>query len=154
MSGKLDIKSGVLYFLSVNHYRRRPVKPQSSVPVLQLLVSTAVLVAAVFVCSWVLRSPDFSLSREARLAVALAPVPIALWVIAEYVRLIRRSDEFLRRVTLESLAIAYPLALVIGMAVEYLQKGGFIPGADVGQVWPIQALLLLPAYLYAHWRYR
>jgi hypothetical protein len=57
-------------------------------------------------------------------------------------------------VTLESLAIAYPLALLVGMTVEYLQKGGFIPGANVGRVLPIQALLLLPAYLYAHWRYR
>jgi hypothetical protein len=122
--------------------------------VTRLLVSIALLVVAVVGCTWLLRSPEVSLAREARLAVALAPVPIALWVITEYVRLIRRSDEFLRRVTLESLAIAYPLALLIGMAVEYLQKGGFIPGANVGRVWPIQALLLVPAYLYAHWRYR
>lgn len=129
-------------------------KSLSSVSVARLLVSTSVLVAAVFVCTWLLRSPDIAVGRGARLTVALVPVPIALWVIGEYVLLIRRSDEFLRRVTLESLAIAYPLALLIGMAVEYLQKGGFLLGADVGRVWPIQALLLLPAYLYAHWRYR
>lgn len=127
---------------------------QPSPPLARVLVSIGLLVVAVTLCTWLLRSPDVSLAREARLAVALAPVPVALWVIIEYVRLIRRSDEFLRRVTLESLAIAYPLALLIGMGVEYLQKGGFIPGANVGRVWPIQALLLLPAYLYAHWRYR
>jgi hypothetical protein len=121
---------------------------------LALLISTVILIIAVFVCSYLLRSPELVVASGARLAVALAPVPLAVWVIVEYVRLVRSSDEFLRRVTLESLAIAYPLALLIGMTVEYLQKGGFIPGANVGRVWPVQALLLLPAYLYAHWRYR
>jgi hypothetical protein len=72
----------------------------------------------------------------------------------EYVLVVRRADEFARRVLLESLAIAYPVAMLLGLTVEYLQKAGFLPGVNVGRVWPFQALMWVVAYAYAHWRYR
>lgn len=126
---------------------------RSGIP-FRLVLSAAALMGAVLVSTYLLRSPDIALSTGTRLAVALTPVPLAIWLIAEYVRLMRAADEFVRRVMLEALAIGYPAALVIGMTVEYLQKGGFLLGADVGRVWPLQGLIWVVAYAYARWRYR
>ena len=126
---------------------------RSAIP-FRLLFSAVVLMAAVAVCTYLLRSPNVTLTTGVRLAVALTPVPLAVWLISEYVRLMRTADEFVRRVMLEALAIGYPVALLIGMTVEYLQKGGFLLGADVGRVWPLQGLVWLIAYAYARWRYR
>ena len=126
---------------------------RSNIPI-RLLFSAVVLMAAVPVCTYLLRSPDVTLTTGVRLAVALTPVPLAVWLISEYVRLMRTADEFVRRVMLEALAIGYPVALLIGMTVEYLQKGGFLLGADVGRVWPVQGLVWVIAYGYARWRYR
>lgn len=109
------------------------------------------LVAVVGV-SWTL--DHASLTPSARLALAI--VPVALWAgaIALLVRAVRALDELQRRIQLEALAIAFPLAMLIGMTVEYAQKAGFALGVDVGDVWPVMALLYVPALLFALWRYR
>lgn len=126
---------------------------RSNIP-FRVLVSAVVLLVAIAVSTYLLRSPNVTLTTGARLAVALTPVPLAVWLIAEYVRLMRTADEFVRRVMLEALAIGYPVALLIGMTIEYLQKGGFLPGVDVGRLWPVQGLVWIGAYGYARWRYR
>jgi hypothetical protein len=68
--------------------------------------------------------------------------------------MMRGLDELQRRIQLEALAIAFPAAMMLGMAVEYLQKAGFARGVEVGDVWPIMLLLYVPAILFARWRYR
>ena len=107
---------------------------------------------AVFAVSWSLE--HLTMSPSGRLAVAM--LPVALWsgAIAMLVLLMRGLDELQRKVQLEALAIAFPGAMMLGMAVEYLQKAGFARGLDVGDVWPIMFLLYVPAILFAHWRYR
>lgn len=119
----------------------------------RFVAAIAFLMAAVVGCSWLLKAQHIELARGQRLAIALVPVPFALWVVGEYVRIVRGLDEFYRRVVLEALAIAYPLAMVLGMTIEYLQKAGFLMGANVGRVWPFMALLWPLTYLYAHRRY-
>lgn len=118
----------------------------------RVLASAAVLMASVFAVSWALETRQ--LTDRPRLALALVPVVLAMWTIYEYVRLVRSADEFQKKVFLESLAIAFPIALLLGMTVEYLQKGGFMMGIDVGRLWPVQGLVWAVALIYAYRRYR
>lgn len=85
---------------------------------------------------------------------ALLPLPFSLLLLSVYVRLVRQADEFQRRVILESLAIAWPAAMILGMTFEYLQKAGFAMWMDVGRIWPLMMMLWVPSLLYAYWRYR
>ena len=107
---------------------------------------------AVFAVSWSLR--NLELTPASRLAVAM--LPVALWggAIVVLVLMVRGLDELQRRIQLEALAIAFPAAMMLGMAVEYLQKAGFVDGVEVGDVWPLMFLLYLPALLFARRRYR
>lgn len=118
----------------------------------RVLLSAATLLTAVFVVSWSLETHQWA--DGPRLALVLVPVFIAMWTIHEYVRMVRSADEFQRKVMLESFAIAFPIALLLGMTVEYLQKGGFMMGIDVGRLWPVQGLVWAVALIYAYRRYR
>lgn len=109
------------------------------------------LLAAAIVVTRTLRNT--TLPDGPRLALVLVPIPFAIWAIWDYVKRIRKADEFQRRVMLESLAIAFPFSLVLGLTVEYLQKGGFAMGIDVGGLWPLQGIVWAVALVYSYWRY-
>lgn len=117
-----------------------------------LLVTGAVTILAVLASSYLLeRQP---IGSGSRLALALMPLPFSLLALAVYVRLVRQADEFQKKIFLESLAIAFPAAMILGMTVEYLQKAGFAMGVDVGRLWPVMMLLWVPALIYSYSRYR
>lgn len=118
----------------------------------RLLASAATLMAAVVLVSWSLKTMEFA--DGPRLMLVLVPVVVAVWTVYEYVRMVRAADEFQRKVMLESFAIAFPVALLLGMTVEYLQKGGFMMGIDVGRLWPVQGLIWAIALVYSYHRYR
>ena len=101
---------------------------------------------------WLLRHVE--IAGAARLAVGLLPVPFFIAFIIAELRWIRSADEFHRRVVLESLAIAFPAALVLAVAVEGLQKAGVVTDWTVGDVWPWMALLWVPAVWVSYRRYR
>lgn len=117
-----------------------------------ILASGALTIGAVFASSYLLEQQPMG-STE-RLAFALLPLPFSLLMLAVYVRLVRQADEFQKKILLESLAIAWPAAMILGMTFEYLQKAGFAMWMDVGRLWPLMALLWVPALFYSYWRYR
>ncbi len=119
----------------------------------QLILATGVVtILAVFASSYLLEKQP--MGSGSRLALALMPLPFSLLMLAVYVRLVRQSDEFHKKILLESLAIAFPAAMILGMTVEYLQKAGFATWVDVGRFWPVMMLLWVPALFYSYWRYR
>jgi hypothetical protein len=119
----------------------------------QLILATGVVtILAVFASSYLLEKQP--MGSGSRLALALMPLPFSLLMLAVYVRLVRQADEFQKKIFLESLAIAFPAAMILGMTVEYLQKAGFAMGVDVGRLWPVMMLLWAPALFYSYWRYR
>ena len=66
------------------------------------------------------RSAGFS--SGARVAIAIAPIPAFagfLWLV---VKGVRDADEFERRIHLEALAVAYPLAILLLMTLGLLQR--------------------------------
>ena len=79
----------------------------------------------------------------AALALALAPVAAFALLIRAYVLDVRAMDELERRIQLEALALAFPVALLVAFAAGLLDLAGF-PGEgdwDLPRLWP---LLLLP----------
>jgi len=112
-------------------------------------------VALVFLASYVLARwgietrPQGSL---AALAFALAPVlPFAVLMVY-YVRNVRAMDELERRIQLEALAVAYPVALLVVLTAGLLDLAGFHGKHDwdLPRLWP---LILLP-YWFGLWRAR
>ena len=117
-----------------------------------ILASGFLTIGAVFASGYLLdRQP---IGSPSRLALALLPLPFSLLMLAVYVRLVRSADEFQKKIFLESLAIAWPAAMILGMTFEYLQKAGFAMWMDVGRLWPLMAILWVPALFYSYWRYR
>jgi len=119
----------------------------------QLIIASGVItIGAVFASSYFLEKQP--MGSASRLALALLPLPFSLIMLAVYVRLVRQADEFQKKIFLESLAIAWPAAMILGMTFEYLQKAGFAMWMDVGRLWPLMAVLWAPALFYSYWRYR
>ena len=79
----------------------------------------------------------------AALLFALLPVPAFAGLIWGYVRMVRGMDELERRIQLEALAIAFPIALLVVFTAGLLDLAGFHgeQNWDLPRLWP---LMLLP----------
>jgi hypothetical protein len=89
---------------------------------------------------------------QAALFFALLPVPFFGLLIAFYVRNIRAMDELERRIQLEALALAFPIAVLTVFTAGLLDLAGFHGSQnwDLPRLWP---LVLLP-YWFGLWRAR
>ena len=65
----------------------------------------------------------------------MLPIGIAVWAI---VRQIRRSDEFIRKTTLEHIAIAAAVTAVLTFTYGFLENAG-LPRLSMFTVWPVMA---------------
>jgi hypothetical protein len=95
------------------------------------------------------------LSPASRMAAAAVPVPFFVWVLYEIVRASRRLDEMHRRIQLEALAIAYPVALVLLMVLGLLELAVPLDGNDWSyrHVWQMQGTFYLLGLFIAQRRY-
>jgi hypothetical protein len=118
----------------------------------QPVVAGLLAAASALLSSWLLRGQDHGVAG--RVVLALLPVPFTALFIGAELRWIRRLDEFHRRVILDSLAIAFPAAILVAVVVEGLQKAGFVTGWTLGDVWPWMALTWVPALWIAYRRFR
>ncbi len=115
-----------------------------------LLASAALLftfVAAVYLIE------AGNLSRGQRAAVALLPaaaMAVFLWV---EISLVRQLDELHRRVQLEALAVAFPLAILLVFTVGSLERAGIqIEGFERPRdLWPL-VMIPYPIGLMMAWR--
>lgn len=62
-----------------------------------------------------------------RVVVAIVPVPIFAVFLVIFIRGIRDMDELQRRIQLEALAIAFPLAMLLIMTLALLQRAIDLP---------------------------
>lgn len=83
---------------------------------------------------------------RAALVLALLPVPAFAALIHAFARRVRALDELGRRVQLEALAFAFPIALLVAFTAGLLDQAGFRGEGnwDLPRLWP---LLLLPYWL-------
>jgi len=113
-----------------------------------LCVATAIDIGA----GWLLGQPGFG--SHARIGFALLPIPANLVLVAVIVRTIRQLDDFLRRVHLEAVAIAFLLTGLAVFVYGYLQKAQVVNPLNVGIVWIFMALAYGIGYVIAVRHYR
>ncbi len=96
-----------------------------------------------------------SLDAAWRVSVALAPMPFFAWMLYEVVRSVRQLDELHRRIHLEALALAYPLALTLLMLLGLLELAVPLNKDDWSyrHVWQMQGVIYLFALFIAYRRY-
>ncbi len=98
-----------------------------------LLAFALAYVGAIFMLKFV------PMPRAAEISVALTPVLLFAWYIWHWMRGVRRLDELQRLITLEALAFAYPVSLLLILTLGLLELAGlgrpnFI---DYLQLWPL-----------------
>lgn len=77
-----------------------------------------------FVAFWVARGllERTDLPTWIRVIAALGPIPIFAWFLVSFIRTIRGMDELERKIHLEALAIAFPLAIVLLQTLALMQR--------------------------------
>ena len=114
------------------------------------LLSGACTIVAVLLASILMGEERGSMTD---LVIALVPLPFMIWFIFEEVRLLRRTDEFHRRVVLEAFAISFPASIFLAISIEATQKAGFLRGIGIGDLWPFMALTFIPCLFFVYRRY-
>jgi hypothetical protein len=91
----------------------------------------------------------------ARLAIAIAPVPVFAWVLVTVARGVASMDELQRRIQLEALAFAYPVTLLLIMTLGLLEIAiGLNPDDwSYRHVWPMLFLFYFAGIVRARRRY-
>ena len=101
----------------------------------------------------VLESP--SIPTWARIAAALAPVPLAAAALLTIVRGARELDELERRIQLEALATAFVLAVLLIMTLGLMELAVTLNRDDWSyrHVWAMLPMLYLAGMVFARRRY-
>ena len=91
----------------------------------------------------------------ARLAIALAPVPMFAWVLWTVSKGVAAMDELQRRIQLEALAFAFPMTLLFVMTLGLLEIAiGLNPDDwSYRHVWPMLFVLYFAGIMRAKRRY-
>lgn len=94
-------------------------------------------------------------SPPARLALSFVPTPLFAWFLWNFVRGIRSADELERRIQLEALAVAFPLACLLITTLGLVQRAVTLNFQDwsFNHIWPMFALFYLVGVLLARRRY-
>ena len=97
-----------------------------------------------------------AIPRTLRLAIVLLPVPAFGFFLVEWIRSIRRLDELERRIQLEALAIAFPLSLMLVMALGLIQRVMQLNPLDWSyrHIWPFLIAFYFFGLALARRRYR
>jgi len=93
------------------------------------LAATAVDIGAAYMLDHI------DLSEPARVAVALLPLPGCIALLVTILQIIRRLDEFQKRVQFEAVVIAFLATGVAVFVYGYLQKAQVAGPLNMGLVW-------------------
>jgi hypothetical protein len=85
-------------------------------------VSMTAYVAMIFVSRWLLRGPMQHANEERQIGIAVLPLIPTCFVFAAIVRCVRGVDEMLRRVYVESLAIAGGATALIAVTYGLMES--------------------------------
>lgn len=113
----------------------------------------ASIVFAVAYCGAALIQKLFTLSLTGAVLVALLPVMAFFFFLREEIRVLRGLDELQKRIQLEALAVAFPLAMLVLMFLGFLQRGGLLLGEDTRSLWGFMPLCYFIGLVAARRRY-
>lgn len=90
-----------------------------------------------------------------RVGIALAPIPFFAGFLWQVIKGIRSADEFERRIHLEALAVAYPLAMLLLMTLALMQRAVTLKFEDwsYAHVWIYLPIFYLGGLALARKRY-
>ena len=113
------------------------------------LLARGLLWLSVYLISRALLALDIT-SPAIRVVVALAPVPFFVWWLWTWMKGVARMDELERRIELEALALAFPLAVVFLMTMGSLDVAVPLDPDDwsIRHVWAMMPML----YYIGLWR--
>jgi hypothetical protein len=94
------------------------------------------------------------LGSTARIAVALAPVPVKITAIALILQAIRRLDEFQKRVHFEAVTVAFLSTGVAVIVYGYLEKVQAAGPLNMGLVWTFMVFFYAIGYFIAKVHYK
>jgi heme/copper-type cytochrome/quinol oxidase subunit 2 len=96
-----------------------------------------------------------AMPEHTRLAIAFIPVPLFATFIWSFIRSVRDADELERRIHLETLAIAFPLGLLLLTTLGLVQRAVELDFQDwsYNHVWPMFAFFWLLGNAIARKRY-
>ena len=117
-----------------------------------LLVTLLASVVIDIGASWALE--HIELGRTARLAVALAPIPAKIAVIALILQAIRRLDEFQKRVHFEAVTVAFLSTGVAVIIYGYLERAQAVGPLNIEVVWTFMLCFYAIGYFIAKGHYR
>lgn len=120
----------------------------------RLLISIILFILCYFGARAILEQT--TLSVGIRLSSALLPIPPFAWFLVMLMRGIRSLDELQRRIHLEALAVAYPLAMVLILTLGLLQRVIILPFEDWSylHVWAFFPLMYFIGLTFAQRRYQ
>lgn len=120
-------------------------------PTLALLI---VWLVSYFAVRLILES-NTEMSGSTRLAISFLPTPLFAWFLWRFIRGIRSADELERRIQLESLAVAFPVGLLLLTTLGLVQRAVTLNFEDwsYNHVWPMFVLFYFIGMLVARRRY-
>jgi hypothetical protein len=116
-------------------------------------ITVALLVAATDIITSLLLA-RMELGQTARVAIALLPIPVNVWLIAIILRTLRRLDEFLKRIQFEAVAVAFLTTGLAALTYGQLQKAQVVGPLNVGLIWGFMAASYALGYAVAARHYR
>ena len=116
-------------------------------------ITVALLVAATDIITSLLLA-RMELGQTARVAIALLPIPVNVWLIAIILRTLRRLDEFLKRIQFEAVAVAFITTGMAALTYGQLQKAQVVGPLNVGLIWGFMAASYALGYAVAARHYR
>ena len=121
---------------------------------LGFLTATVSFILFYFVARATLESQN--LNTALRVFVALFPVPFYVWFMTAFVRNVRGLDELERRIQLEALALAFPLAMLLIFTLGLLELAIDLPKEDWSyrHVWAMMPVLYFGSIVFARKKYQ
>ena len=118
-----------------------------------ILLGTVLLSAVIDLgASWTLE--HIELGSTARIAVALAPIPAKIAVIALILQAIRRLDEFQKRIHFEAVTVAFLSTGVAVIVYGYLERAQAVGPLNMGVVWTFMLCFYAIGYFIAEVHYK
>jgi hypothetical protein len=90
-----------------------------------------------------------SLGQPARLGVALLPLPGCIALLVTAIQVVRRLDEFQKRVQFEAVVIGFLSTGVVVFVYGYLQKAHAVGPINLGVVWLSMIVFYAIGYIVA-----
>jgi hypothetical protein len=115
-----------MYSLGMSDEIVNPVKRAKRRYFIEFGLSMLAYLGVLWFRNWLLSGPPQSaLPDKWQIAIALLPVIPVAFVLAAIVRLVRRTDEFYRRITVDSLAIAGGATAFLAATYGFIEGGTF-----------------------------